>query len=144
MSETNHPHDPGSLWRQQPPEATPVLPSRIIARRTRALSASTRSEIVTSLFAGAFFLAVLAWRFELRSQPYVIGGGALMLCWILITVLRFRSRIWPEHGSTPAALAAPAVQFYRAELRRRREHLLSAWIWSGPLLVACITLGVIL
>jgi hypothetical protein len=144
MPDPHTPDDPRSLWREQPPEPTPVLSSRILARRTRALSASTRSEIVTSLSAGAFFLAILAWRFELRSQPYVVAGAVLMLCWILITLLRFRKQIWPEHDPQTTAVASPAVQFYRAELQRRRDHLLSAWIWSGPLVLACITLAVIL
>lgn len=144
MSDAQLPEDPGSLWRQQPQEETQVLPSRFLDRRTQALSATTRSEIVSSLSAGILFVAILAWRFELRSDPYVIGGALLVLCWVLITLYRFRNRIWPGKKAEEAPFSAPALEFYRAELKRRREHLSTGWVWSGPLLLACVTLVLIL
>ena len=35
-------------------------------------------------------------------------------------------------------VARTGLEHYRVELLRRRDHLRSAWIWHGPLLLACI------
>ena len=60
-----------------------------------------------------------------------------MIVWAAVTVFRFRESI-RRHEPQPDALARTGLEHYRAELLRRRDHLRSAWIWHGPLLLACI------
>src|SRR3954468_876958 len=99
----------------------------------------TRSEILMAMTAALLFAAVMGWRFATvyRSVPW-LGLGA-MLAWVLVSLIWFRDRIWP-----PPPSAIPAVDHYRRELERRRDHLRNEWIWHGPLLAACLTLAAVL
>ena len=56
--------------------------------------------------------------------------------WAAVTLFRFRYSI-RRHTCQPDAFARTGLEHYRAELMRRRDHLRNAWIWHGPLLVAC-------
>ena len=38
----------------------------------------------------------------------------------------------------------PGLAHYRKELERRRDHLRNAWLWHGPLFLACMILITIL
>jgi hypothetical protein len=40
----------------------------------------------------------------------------------------------------PDAVASTGLDYYRRELERRRDHLRNAWVWHGPLLLACFML----
>jgi hypothetical protein len=60
-----------------------------------------------------------------------------VIVWATVTVLRYRSSI-RHNPPQPDGLARTGLEHYRAELLRRRDHLRSAWIWHGPLLLACI------
>ena len=61
-------------------------------------------------------------------------GCAGVLLWAVATIFWFRKAIHPPGAD---ALARTGLEHYRAELLRRRDHLRSAWIWHGPLLLAC-------
>jgi hypothetical protein len=116
-----------------------------VNRRTRELHASTRSEIVMSISAALLFTAVVAWRFaSVHERLPQLGVGAVM-AWVLVSLYVFRDRIWRSEAPGNGALAATGVDHYRRQLLRRRAHLRNAWLWHGPLLLACLVLaGVIL
>lgn len=102
--------------------------SQSIDRRAQFLFASTRAEIVMSITAALFFLAVIAWRFAPAfGAPELVCGAAIVL-WTAATLYRFRGRLVPS----PADLAEPGLAHYRRELQHRRGHLRSAWIWTVP------------
>ncbi len=136
MSEESKPKDPGAIWRGQPPEPAPVRLEPLMSRRTRELHASTRSEILMSMGAALFFAAVIAWRFASDRQSFPVIGLAAVVVWIAISLYWFRDRMGPAPGD---ALAATGRDYYRKELERRRDHLRNAWLWHGPLVLACGT-----
>ena len=110
---------------------------RMVERRTRDTQWATRQEILVCVGAALGFAAVLAWR--LAPRPGLEVGSALgvILAWCGFTVLRFRAVLW---GQLPERPGATGLAHYRAVLERRREHLRNAWLWQGPLVLACVTL----
>ena len=126
-----------AAWLNQPEEDIPVDFERIRRRRTWELFATTRSEIISSIGAALFFAGIVAWRFAPERDRLVLFACAGVIVWVAVTVFRFRDSI-RRHVPQPDALARTGLEHYRAELLRRRDHLRSAWIWHGPLLLACI------
>jgi hypothetical protein len=125
-----------ALWRDQPGESLPVPSPEILVSRSRELHAITRSEILSAVTAMLFFGSVLVWRFE--PHKMMIASLALVTLWIMITLYRLRRHVWPPSDD---GFAASGVEFYRGELEHRRRHLVSAWLWHGPLLLACVTMA---
>jgi len=126
-----------AVWLNQPEEDIPVDIERIHRRRTWELFSTTRSEIISSIGAALFFAGIVAWRFAPERDHLVQFGCAGVIVWAAVTAFRFRysiRRCTPQ----PGAFARTGLEHYRAELLRRRDHLRSAWIWHGPLLLACI------
>ncbi|HCC59412.1 MAG TPA: hypothetical protein DEQ47_19540 [Solibacterales bacterium] len=134
------PEDLGAVWRDQPEEQRPVNLEQLVKRRTRELYASTRSEIVMSIVAVLFFVAMMvtlaAGRFAYAPGRMQQVGLAAVIAWVLISLYWFRGRIWRK-GSTDAR-AATGLEYYRQELESRRDHLRNAWVWHGPLVLACL------
>jgi hypothetical protein len=138
MSDDSRKYDPQAIWREQQFEETPVIVDRIMNRRTQQLHVSTRSEIVMSIVAAMFFIAVLAWRLPGAGLELQGAGVAIAAAWIAITVFRFRRILW---GSTAAAhSASTGLAYYVRELEIRRDHLRNAWLWHGPLFVSLLVL----
>jgi hypothetical protein len=130
--------DPGDLWRNQPEEKLAVNVQQLVNRRTLELYSSTRSEILMSAGAALFFVAVMAWRFASVQHWLPRLGFGVAVAWVLLTLYRFRDRIWRRDTPRADAAAATGLEYYRAELERRRDHLRNAWFWHGPLLLACL------
>ncbi len=101
----------------------------LMNRRTRELHASTRSEILMSIGAALFFVAVIAWRFASDHQSFPVIGVGVVVAWIVISLYWFRDRMGPAPGD---AMAATSRDYYRKEMERRRDHLRNAWLWHGP------------
>ncbi len=126
-----------AAWLNQPEEAIPVDIERIHRGRAWALFSTTRSEIISSIGAALFFAGIMAWRFAPERDRLVLFGCAGVIVWAAVTVFRFRNSI-RRHAPQPDALARTGLEHYCVELLRRRDHLRSAWIWHGPLLLVCI------
>jgi hypothetical protein len=126
-----------AAWLNQPEEEIPVDIERLHRRRTSELFWTTRSEIISSIGAALFFASIVAWRFAPERDRLALFGCAGVIVWAAVTVFRFRNSI-QRHTPQPDALARTGLEHYRVELLRRRDHLRSAWIWHGPLLLACI------
>jgi len=126
-----------AAWLNQPEEDIPVDIERIHRRRTWELFSTTRSEIISSICAALFFASVVAWRFGPEGDRLVQFGCAGVIVWAAVTLFRFRYSI-RRHTCQPDAFARTGLEHYRAELMRRRDHLRNAWIWHGPLLLACM------
>jgi hypothetical protein len=122
-----------STWKNQPEEKTPVNLQNSLNLRAYELHWSTRWEILTSIAAAIFFSAV-SWRVAV-VPPYAYGA---VLAWVAISFIWFRGRIWGGEGPRPDAMAANGLEHYRRELHTRRDHLRNAWIWHGPLVLACL------
>jgi hypothetical protein len=141
MSEDLKVRDPGAVWRNQPAEQRPVTTEQFMNRRTRELHSSTRTEILLSISAALFFVAVICWQLTsvgVRIPRLELGA---VIVWILISLYWFRGWIW--RAEPKDAFAATGLAYYRKELERRRDHLRNAWIWHGPLLLACLTLAAV-
>lgn len=136
MPDESRPHDPRVIWKEQPKEDTPVVVDRVMNRRTQQLHASTRSEIVMSILAALFFVAVLAWRLPTAGFALAPVGLAAAALWIAITAFRFRKII--RGSGSPPDTASTGLAYYRRELEIRRDHLRNAWLWHGPLLLAVL------
>jgi hypothetical protein len=142
MSDESRPKDLRAAWREQPEEKPAVNIQQFINRRVHELYWSTRAEILLSISAAVFFVVVTAWRLApYRDSPEQVGF-AVVIAWVLISLWWFRQRIWRPEPARPAALAASGVEYYRKELEKRRDHLRNAWIWHGPLLLACMIFAV--
>ena len=129
------PEDLGAVWRNQPGEKLPVTVDRLVSRRTRALFAGTRTEILASIGAALLFAAVFCWRFADSGGPAPLVAVAVVLAWTAISLYRFRDRI-RRREPPPDALAATGLEHYRRELERRRDHLRNEWLWQGPVVIA--------
>ncbi len=125
------PEDPINLWKNQPMDSNAIHLERLVTRRARDLSSATRTEILTSIGAALFFVAVMSWRLPVPGI-----GVAGVLLWAAFTLYRYRSLIRPPKQA--GDLAATGLDHYRTVLQRRRDHLKNAWIWHGPLLLACL------
>jgi len=137
MPDDTKPNDLQAAWKNQPEEERPVNLQPFIDRRTQELHWNTRWEILSSIAAALFFLAI-AWRLAGQYgglQPYAFGA---VIAWALISLVSFRRRIWNRDVPPPDAVAANGLEFYRRELESRRDHLRNAWIWHGPLALACV------
>jgi hypothetical protein len=136
MSDESRLDNPHALWQQQPREDTPVIVDHLVNRRTEQLHRSTRAEIVASMAAAIFFVAVLAWRLPAIGVALQPAGLAAAALWIAVTAFRFRRFL---RGAVPAPdTASTGVAWYRRELEIRRDHLRNAWLWHGPLLLAAL------
>jgi hypothetical protein len=144
MSDQTRAKDVGTIWRNQPEEELAVNLEQIVKRRTEELSSSTRSEIVMSVGAALLFVGVMVWRFAPTYERLQEVGFAAVIAWTVISMYRFRGRIWRRNPSRPDAIAATCLEYYRKELERRRDHLTNAWLWHGPLFLACATFIAIL
>ena len=144
MSEESNPKDAASVWKGQPEETRPVNLEGLVDRRTREMHSATRAEILMSLGAALFFVAVMAWRFASDRGPVPQLGFTAVIVWVLISLYWFRDRIGRQEPPRNDALAVTSLEHYRKELERRRDHLRNAWIWHGPMLLACVILGAIL
>jgi hypothetical protein len=137
MSDEPRLSDARAVWKDQPKEHTPVTMDPIVDRRAEQLFVSTRWEILMSLAAPLFFIAVLVWRLPPAGFPLQPVGLAAAALWIALTLFLQRQHIW---GAAPDA-ASTGLAYYRRELEMRRDHLRNAWLWHGPLLVALIFLA---
>jgi hypothetical protein len=144
MSDQTGPKDPGAIWRGQPEEKLTVNIEQIVNRRTEELSFSTRSEILMSIAAALLFVGVMAWRFAPNYDRFQEMGFAAVIAWVVISLYWFRRRIWRRDPLRPDAVVATGLEYYRKELERRRDHLRNAWLWHGPLFLACMILIAIL
>jgi hypothetical protein len=140
MSEQTRGKDVGAIWRDQPEEELAMNLEEIMNRRTEELSSSTRSEIVMSMGAALLFVGVMAWRFAPAYERLQEIGFGAVIAWVVISLYRFRRRIWGRRPARPDAAAATCLEYYRKELERRRDHLRNPWLWHGPLFLACMIL----
>ena len=132
-----------TAWLNQCGEEIPVNVERLQRRRARELFSTTRSEILSSIVAAVFFAGFVAWRFAPQRGRLVLFGCAGVVVWAAATLFRFRYFI-RRNIPGPDAFARTGLEHYRAELMRRRDHLRSAWVWHGPLGLACILSAAIL
>lgn len=139
MPEPIPPTELTTIWKEQPEEPHVMIPREFLTHRARDLYTSTRSEILTSLGAAIFFVAIIGWRMTPVRDQLLLMGLASVIVYVLITLYRFRRKVWTT-AEDLNALAAPGIEFYRAELIRRRDHLRNIWLWHGPLALACVIL----
>ena len=144
MSDRSGAKDPGAIWRDQPEEEIQVNLEQIVNRRTEELSSSTRSEILMSVGAALLLVGVMVWRFAPAHDRFLEVGFAAVIAWVVISLYWFRRRIWRRGPASPDAIAAPGLEYYRQQLEQRRDHLRNAWLWHGPLFLACMILIAIL
>lgn len=126
-----------AAWLNQPAETLPVDIGSLHRPRAWELFSTTRSEILWSIGAALFFASVMAWRFAPERNRPLLYGCAGVVVWAALTAFRYRHSI-RRNPPPPDTLASTGLEHYRTELLRRRDHLRSAWIWHGPLLLACI------
>lgn len=134
-------NDLQSAWKNQPEEKIPVTLPHSLNHRAYELHWSTRWEILMSIAAALFFVAI-AWRLSPVHeglQPYGFGAA---VAWVLVSLIWFRRRIWNGDASRLDSMAANGLEHYRRELQTRRDHLRNAWIWHGPLILACLIFAV--
>jgi hypothetical protein len=117
---------------------------QIVNRRTEELSSSTRSEILMSVGAALLLVGVMVWRFAPAHDRFLEVGFTDVIAWVVISLYWFRRRIWRRGPASPDAIAAPGLEYYRQQLEQRRDHLRNAWLWHGPLFLACMILIAIL
>jgi hypothetical protein len=144
MSDQAKGPDAGLIWRDQPEEKVPVNLAGIVNRRTQELSARTRSEILIGVASAMFLIGVVAWRLKIAHESLLAFGLAAASAWAIVSLYLFRRGIWWHDTSRPDAVAATCLEYYRKQLERRRDHLRSAWLWHGPLLLALLMLIAVL
>jgi Flp pilus assembly protein TadB len=144
MDDKSLPQEMGSLWRDQPIEPMTVLPEHFLKLRTANLSSATRAEILYSLGAAVFFMAVLAWRLRSTSDTVLLVGFLLLVVWILLTLYLVRKELWVNRDTDSSDISAASLEYYRKVLQKRRKHLASAWIWHGPFALSSLLLAVLM
>jgi hypothetical protein len=144
MSDQPGANDPGAIWRNQPEERRTVNLEQIVKRRMEELDSSTRSEILMSVGAALLFVGVMIWRLAPGHDRILEIGYAAAIAWVATSLYRFRRRIWRRPAERRDAMAVPGRDHYRKGLEERRDHLRCAWLWHGPLLLACLILMAVL
>jgi hypothetical protein len=143
MSERPEIENAGTIWRNQPKEDVAVNLEQIVSRRTKELDSSTRGEILTSICAALLFAGVVLLRVTPSRDRLLDAVLAAAGVWALLSLYLFRRHVWRREAHADAA-AATGLEYYRKELERRRDHLKNAWLWHGPLFLACLALIAIL
>lgn len=135
-----------AMWLEQPEEEHPVEVERFARSWAESLRDRTRSEILMSIGAAVLFLMLVGWRLMMdwgRLPKLGWVAAAAVVGWSLVSLYWFRHRIW--HGSgRQRDFAAAGLEYYRAELEQRSVHLRNAWLWHGPLFLACAILVALL
>lgn len=124
-----------SAWKRQPAQPAIDLDS-FANRRSLELHAGTRAEILTSIGAVLFFLAIAIWRLPEATDRASVTGYLLIAAWIASVVINYRRRL--RNHIPPGKTPASGLEHYRNELIERREHLRSLWLWHGPLALALL------
>jgi Flp pilus assembly protein TadB len=140
MSERSESRNAGVIWRHQPEEEVAVHLEQIVNRRTKELDWSTRWEILMSICAALLFAGVALLRmapFRDRLLNIVLAAAGV---WAILALYLSRRQIWRRESAPADAAAATGLEYYRRELERRRDHLKNAWLWHGPLFLACLAL----
>lgn len=129
--------DPVRVWRDQPIDELEIRMQPFLTRRADELRSKTRSEILVSILAATFFVAVVLWRFRWATEPLQQAVLVLTVVWIVASLYWFRDRLRQRLPSDPSAKAVSGLDYYRRELQERRDYLRNAWISHGPVLLAC-------
>lgn len=137
MRELPEPSEARAAWLNQPEEDSSVDLERHLRRRTWELFSTTRSEIIASAVAALFFAGIVAWRVAPEGDRLAQYGCVAIVAWAAVTIYRFR-RSMLRSAPQADALARTGLAHYREELLRRRDHLRSAWVWHGPLVLAVV------
>ena len=138
MFDASNVTNPISVWKNQQLEKCGMDLKQFVGRRTQELYTSTRSDILLSIVAVVFFVAVLMWRLNFAQDHLPSFGLLAVAAWLSISVYWFRSRILRRVSPSLDAAASTGWEYYRRELERRRDHLKNVWLWHGPLLLACM------
>lgn len=144
MSDQTEGFDAGLIWRDQPEEEVPVHLEQIMKRRTQELFERTRWEILISLGSALLLAGVAAWRLQIGREAMLEFGVVAAIAWVVVSLYAFRRRVFGREDLRRSAVAATCLEYYRAELERRRSHLRNGWLWHGPLLLASIILIAVL
>ena len=139
MSDQVEGPDPGVIWRDQPEDEVPVSLAGL-GSRTEELSARTRWEILLSVGSTVLLIGLVAWRLRINHERLLSFGICAAIAWVIISLYWFRRRIWRHDMPRPDAVAVNCLEYYRKELEHRRDHLRSAWLWNGPLVLASLIL----
>ena len=140
MSERPEIGNAGIIWRHQPEEEVAVGLEQIVNRRTKELDWSTRWEILMSICAALLFVGVVLLRVAPSRDGFLDAVLAAAGVWAILALVLLRRQIWRREPSRADAAAATGLEYYRGVLERRRDHLKNAWIWHGPLFLACLAL----
>jgi hypothetical protein len=136
--------DPGRIWRDQPEEKLPLNLTQIVRGRTDELASRSRSEILMSIGAALLLVGVMSWRLQVAREGLLQIGFAAAIAWACISLYVFRRRIRRRECLRADAVAATCLEYYRNELRSRRDHLRNEWLWHGPLLLGVVLLVAVL
>lgn len=134
-------NDPKKIWRDQPAEGNH---RSMTLEELREKGSRFRRQSQRELLAGAgaaVIVALLPWRFQFQMGLWYDLALAVTIGWALAAAIWFRRRIWPGVPDA-GGMAANGLEFYRAGLADRRDHLRTAWIWRGPAFAALGLLAV--
>ena len=140
MSERSEIGNAGIIWRDQPEEEVAVHLEQIVNRRTKELDWSTRWEILMSMCAALLLVGVVLLRVAPSRDRLLDMVLAAAVAWAVLVLYLVRRQLWRRESSRADAAAATGLEYYRKELERRRDHLKNAWLWHGPLFLACLAL----
>jgi hypothetical protein len=132
-----------TIWLEQPEEEHPMEVERFAKSWADTLRDRTRSEILFSIGAAVLFIALMGWRWVMDgARPHKLAWfvAAAVAAWSLVSLFWFRRRIWRGNGGR-RDIAAAGLEYYRTELEQRSRHLRNAWVWHGPLFLACAILA---
>jgi hypothetical protein len=96
-----------------------------------------------SILSALLLVAVMAWRFAGEYDPYILAGFGAVIAWVAASLVSFRKRLG-QNGARADDVAASGIEYYRRELEQRRDYLRNAWIWHGPMVLACLILAAVL
>jgi hypothetical protein len=144
MSDQIASKDPGRIWRDQPEEKLPLNLTEIVRRRTEELASRSRSEILVSVAAALLLVGVMSWRLQVAREGLLQLGFAAAIAWACVALYVLRRRIRRQKSLRADAFAATCLEYYRNELRSRRDHLRNEWLWHGPLFFGVVLFAAVL
>ncbi|MGV7208663.1 hypothetical protein ACLB1G_12495 [Oxalobacteraceae bacterium A2-2] len=115
------------LWQSQP-AAAPHFDTAALRRRAAAMQRRVGLRNLAEYLAGVAVLACFGFYIWAFPAPLVRIGSALVMAATLLVLFQLRRRA--SRRALPADSGAVASrEFHRAQLRRQRDALRSAWRW---------------
>lgn len=128
-------HDPRMIWQNQVGGGTPMTLEQI-RRKAEEIDAKTRQQLMANTLIAAILTVSCVWGIWVNQDSMQRAGLVFTIVWSWIAQhSSIKQMISP--GLAGEAALSTGLEFYRNELKRRKNYFRRPWLWFlGPVLAA--------